>query len=65
MGNGTDPVATPGDDTAAPVDTPPAAPGDTDGDGVADAAELEAGTDPANPDSDGDGLTDGSEFAKL
>jgi len=62
VGNGTDPVATPGDDTAAPVDTPPAAPGDTDGDGVADAAELEAGTDPANPDSDGDGLTDGDEL---
>ena len=36
--------------------------GDTDGDGVADGAEIETfETDPCNPDSDGDGLNDGDE----
>ena len=35
---------------------------DTDGDGVPDAAEREAGTDPAKADSDGDGLSDREEL---
>lgn len=35
---------------------------DADGDGVADSAERELGTDPNNSDSDGDGLSDGSEI---
>lgn len=34
---------------------------DADGDGLSDAAELEAGTDPASPDTDGDGVGDGLE----
>jgi len=34
---------------------------DIDDDGVSNAVELAAGTDPANPDSDGDGKTDGEE----
>jgi hypothetical protein len=34
---------------------------DADGDNYADAAELEAGLDPANPDTDGDGVADGDE----
>ncbi|MGV3771475.1 MAG: LamG-like jellyroll fold domain-containing protein [Verrucomicrobiales bacterium] len=32
---------------------------DSDNDGLSDAAELQVGTDPANPDTDGDGLLDG------
>ncbi len=34
---------------------------DTDGDGVSDAAERNAGTDPLNPDTDGDGIGDASD----
>ncbi|MGE4652470.1 MAG: hypothetical protein AAEJ53_16410, partial [Myxococcota bacterium] len=34
---------------------------DIDGDGLSDAAEAVAGTDPLNPDSDFDGLSDGAE----
>jgi len=34
---------------------------DTDGDGLVDAGETGANTDPNNPDTDGDGLTDGEE----
>lgn len=34
---------------------------DTDGDGLADVAEISAGTDPADPDTDDDGLNDGAE----
>lgn len=36
---------------------------DSDGDGVNDADEWNAGTDPYNADTDGDGLTDGLELA--
>ncbi len=43
----------------APVSTTP---GDTDGDGLEDAIELELGTDPYSPDTDQDGLTDGDEY---
>ena len=32
---------------------------DSDGDGVSDIAERNAGTDPTNPDTDGDGILDG------
>ena len=35
--------------------------GDVDWDGLANSAEIAAGTDPFNPDSDGDGLPDGWE----
>jgi hypothetical protein len=35
--------------------------GDYDKDGLTNAEELSAGTDPARPDTDGDGLTDGAE----
>lgn len=34
---------------------------DTDGDGLSDADEVQAGTDPLNADTDGDGLSDGDE----
>lgn len=34
---------------------------DSDGDGLTNAQEASAGTDPNNPDSDGDGLSDGDE----
>jgi hypothetical protein len=37
--------------------------GDEDGDGLSNADEIAAGTDPFDPDSDGDGLTDGEEVA--
>ena len=40
-----------------------ATPDDSDGDGVSDDDEIDAGTDPNNPDSDGDGIPDGSEIA--
>ena len=57
---------------AAPPPSPASPPGpgpspgtdpnaDDDGDGLSNAAEAIAGTDPANPDSDGDGLLDGAE----
>ncbi|MFA5946539.1 MAG: hypothetical protein WC813_00775 [Patescibacteria group bacterium] len=51
-----------------PVETPVAAPAelnpnflDSDGDGLNNAAELEAGTSSTNPDTDGDGLGDREE----
>ena len=34
---------------------------DSDGDGVSDTAERNAGTDPTNPDTDGDGIPDGED----
>ncbi len=37
---------------------------DTDGDGLTDAAELSAGTNPLKSDTDGDGLSDGEELLK-
>ena len=37
--------------------------GDSDGDGLSDAEEGLAGTNPAKADSDGDGATDGEELA--
>lgn len=37
-------------------------PGDSDGDGLEDAIELELGTDPFDLDTDDDGLTDGDEY---
>ncbi|MBX7195788.1 MAG: thrombospondin type 3 repeat-containing protein [Sandaracinaceae bacterium] len=44
-----------------PLPDVPPLPGDTDGDGIADADEAAHGTDPSNPDTDGDGLGDGVE----
>jgi hypothetical protein len=44
-----------------PADTAVATETDLDADNYADAAELEAGLDPANPDTDGDGVADGDE----
>jgi Bacterial TSP3 repeat len=38
------------------------APGDSDGDGLEDAIEVELGTDPVDLDTDDDGLTDGDEY---
>ncbi|MCC7022539.1 MAG: hypothetical protein IT338_06910 [Thermomicrobiales bacterium] len=65
-------AAQPTDETAsetpAPVEeeTAPqattATPGDSDGDGLEDAIELELGTDPYDIDTDDDGLTDGDEY---
>lgn len=37
--------------------------GDPDGDGLDNAAELDANTNPTNPDTDGDGINDGDEIA--
>lgn len=45
----------------APADAQPT---DSDGDGLADAAEANIGTDPFNPDTDGDGRTDNDETAE-
>lgn len=46
-----------------PVDVEvPVTPGDSDGDGLEDAIELELGTDPVDLDTDDDGLTDGDEY---
>jgi hypothetical protein len=54
------PVGTP----APGVTTTPAAPTDTDNDGLSDTREQELGTDPRNADTDGDGLKDGDEVLK-
>jgi hypothetical protein len=75
VAQGTDPLdgiagAPAGEDTAAeetPAAEPPpadvvAAPGDSDGDGLEDAIEVELGTDPVDLDTDDDGLTDGDEY---
>jgi hypothetical protein len=75
VAQGTDPLdglaAVPAEETPA-VEEPPAAeptpagavaaPGDSDGDGLEDAIEIELGTDPADPDTDDDDLTDGDEY---
>lgn len=47
---------------AAEVDLPLGHQMDSDGDGVSDADEWEAGSDPDDDDSDGDEWTDGEEF---
>jgi hypothetical protein len=75
VAQGTDPLdgiaAAPAEETpateegAAEEPTPAsalAAPGDSDGDGLEDAIEVELGTDPADTDTDDDGLTDGDEY---
>ncbi|GEP43179.1 alpha/beta hydrolase [Brevifollis gellanilyticus] len=52
------------DGNPPPGDPPPETPpptGDSDGDGLSDADEAAAGSDPYNPDSDGDGITDADE----
>jgi Bacterial TSP3 repeat len=51
--------------TPAPESIPAetvAAPGDSDGDGLEDAIEVELGTDPVDSDTDDDGATDGDEY---
>jgi hypothetical protein len=75
VAQGTDPLdgiaAAPTEETptneAGPAEEPTpasavAAPGDSDGDGLEDAIEVELGTDPADADTDDDGLTDGDEY---
>jgi hypothetical protein len=75
VAQGTDPLS---DNAGAPADGGPAteetpaaeptqadavaAPGDSDGDGLEDAIEVELGTDPADLDTDDDGSTDGDEY---
>jgi|GEM_PF-2226782 hypothetical protein len=55
--------ALPTEDTVVPPqgETAPAAPTDSDGDGLTDEEEQGLGTDPNAADTDGDGLTDGEE----
>ena len=48
-------------DPNAPADPPPPPTDDSDGDGLTNAEEAAAGSDPYNPDSDYDGLTDADE----
>lgn len=63
-GTGTDPGPDPGTDPGPGPGTDPGTgptPGDRDGDGLLDAAEIAAGTDPDARDTDGDGLLDGEE----
>jgi hypothetical protein len=48
-------------DEATSADTTCASSDDTDGDGLPDENEADAGSDPRKPDTDGDGLTDGEE----
>jgi hypothetical protein len=75
IAQGTDPLdglaTAPGEETLvteeAPAEEPTpasvvAAPGDSDGDGLEDAIEVELGTDPVDLDTDDDGLTDGDEY---
>jgi hypothetical protein len=75
VAQGTDPldglVAAPAEETSGTEETPAAepapegavaAPGDSDGDGLEDAIEVELGTDPADLDTDDDDLTDGDEY---
>ena len=75
VAQGTDPLdgvaGAPAEETPAVAEIPAAeptpadavaAPGDSDGDGLEDAIELELGTDPADLDTDDDGLTDGDEY---
>ena len=75
VAQGTDPLdgiaAAPTEETpateAGPAEEPTptsavAAPGDSDGDGLEDAIEVELGTDPADTDTDDDELTDGDEY---
>ena len=50
---------TDGDGTGNNADT------DDDGDGLSDAAEVAAGTDPLNPDTDGDNISDDADSAPL
>jgi hypothetical protein len=75
VAQGTDPLdglaAAPVEETPTAEEPPAAeptpaevvtAPGDSDGDGLEDAIELELGTDPVDLDTDDDGLTDGDEY---
>lgn len=61
------PISTSTQETAAAPLPPVSAPvltTDSDGDGLTDEEEANAGTDPRNKDSDGDGLSDGEEVKK-
>jgi len=75
VAQGSDPLngiaAAPTEETPATEEAPAAeptpagaiaAPGDSDGDGLEDAIEVELGTDPFDLDTDDDGLTDGDEY---
>ena len=53
----------PAEEESPPVEQAP--PGDTDGDGLEDAIELELGTDASDPDTDDDGALDGDEYYAL
>ena len=48
--------------TQAAMPVPPGGEQDSDGDGLKDSDEINAGTDSLNPDTDGDGLLDGQEI---
>ena len=65
VGQGTDPVSSPGDDILSDNDgdgIPDKFDTDDDNDGILDGDEANFGTNPLNGDTDGDGLQDGKEI---
>ena len=64
-GDGGDASTTTSSSTTTTTTSEPAAPTDTDSDGLTDVDEAGLGTDPNNQDSDGDGIPDGREVNSL